>query len=479
MSGFQYKVDDRSATFDPNDVWSDDVFRNRDDASRRLYALLAGQERPLTICLNGEWGSGKTYFLTRFAQNYNERKPKGRAVYFNAWEDDFLDDPLVSIVCQLKKVAPDGVLAGLLDSVKAAAIPCLKKIGLSVAKQFVKNKLGVDADAVEVDDLKSAEKSIYDQYEDLENSRKVLRTALTRLAEEVFKTTEKPLLFIVDELDRCRPTFAIEVLERIKHLFSVPHLVFVVGVDVRQLERSIQAVYGDIDANDYLHRFFDLEVKLPQSDKIRFLYGLWQEHGLENVANARGVGVDSQRCTIDEFSRLFKFRNVTLRQIEKCVRTYAFLLMSKDNYACSWTFLAAIAVVLKIANVEAYEKFIHMRYGLGELIDMLYPDVTYQDVDDERGVFNMVQHLSRVIYYGCDKHPAHKGLLEIKKSIDNQSGIRFDATVMPKCFATSSSTELKSFYQYVFDERRVLRPFEFKEVPEALAQLDRGLQLLG
>lgn len=81
MSNFQFKIEDRSTIFDEKDVWADDKLGFCDDAARRLYGIVSGQELPLTICLNGAWGSGKTFFLTRFVENYNKRKPEGRAVY--------------------------------------------------------------------------------------------------------------------------------------------------------------------------------------------------------------------------------------------------------------------------------------------------------------------------------------------------------------------------------------------------------------
>lgn len=67
-------------------------------------------------------------------------------------------------------------------------------------------------------------------------------------------------MFFIDELDRCRPTFAIELLERIKHLFDIQNIVFVLSIDKEQLEASTAAAYGSaINAPEYLRRFIDLE----------------------------------------------------------------------------------------------------------------------------------------------------------------------------------------------------------------------------
>lgn len=478
IGAFQYKAEDRSATFADDAIWEGDN-SGRKETAQRFHKMLSGQERPLTICLNGAWGSGKTFFLTRFDGSYNSKESNGRSVYFNAWQDDFLEDPLLAIVCQLKKVASKGVLARLYKSLQKAALPCMVKIALSAAKQATKNKLGVDVDAVGKEDVTTELESAYEQYKTLEKSRKALRDALTNFAAETWKETQKPLLFIIDELDRCRPTFAIEVLERIKHLFSVPHLVFVIGADVKQLGQSIKAVYGDIDVHDYLHRFFDLEVKLPPVDPITFVHALWAEHGLEAAARQHGVTTENQKCTIDEFVQLIKFRNLSLRQIEKCVRTYAFLAMSSDTLPCQWGTLAAIAVVLKVTDPDAYDKFVRMEFSLGELLNYLYPGVTHKEIDGEQAVFSALQHLNKIAYYGDARLPSHRSLNQLKKAIDNKSGVAYDALIMPKSFETCTSDEIVSFYQSVFGAERQCEYYDFKGVPKTLGKMNDGLQFLG
>jgi len=476
MSAFQFKLEDRSTTFDEKDVWADDCFKDRDDVSRHLDGIVSGQERPLTICLNGEWGSGKTFFLTRFAENYNKKKPEGRAIYFNAWQDDFLDDPLVAIISQLRNVVKDSE-STLYDSIKSAAAPCLAKIGLSIARQVTKKVTGVDVDDIELDDLRTKPEALFERYNDMDASRKLLRESLAKLSEATWQATGKPLLFIVDELDRCRPTFAIELLERIKHLFCVPHLVFIVGVDLRQLEKSVKAIYGDIDANDYLHRFFDIELRLPVPDKLQYVYRLWEEHQLEDVLKQRGVDSGTQSSMVDEFARLIKFRNLTLRQIEKCVRTYALLAMSPARPSCQWALLTAIGVVLKVTDVDSYQKFIKMEYKLGELIDELYPGATYKDIEDESGIYNMVQHLSKIAYFRSANSRAHEKLEGVKRAISEKKMALFDPEIMPKCFVECSPNQIATFYSYVFDDNSRMA-YAFKGISAVLQQMNNGLQFI-
>lgn len=76
------------------------------------------------------------------------------------------------------------------------------------------------------------------------------------------------MIFIIDELDRCNPYYAVKVLERIKHLFNIPNIVFVLSIDKEQLSNSIRGYYGSdlIKADEYLKRFIDIEYTLPDPD---------------------------------------------------------------------------------------------------------------------------------------------------------------------------------------------------------------------
>ncbi len=76
---------------------------------------------------------------------------------------------------------------------------------------------------------------------------------------------EGPIVIFVDELDRCRPSFAVQLLERAKHFFEVPNVVFVLLLNKPQLEAAIKGVYGSgIDAVTYLTKFITLTVTLPK-----------------------------------------------------------------------------------------------------------------------------------------------------------------------------------------------------------------------
>jgi predicted KAP-like P-loop ATPase len=83
---------------------------------------------------------------------------------------------------------------------------------------------------------------------------------------------EKPMFVFIDELDRCRPTYAIELLETVKHLFDIPDLIFVIATDTEQLQHSVKSVYGEgFDASRYLYRFFNRSFSLKKPDVLEFI----------------------------------------------------------------------------------------------------------------------------------------------------------------------------------------------------------------
>ncbi|WVV48879.1 P-loop NTPase fold protein [Pseudomonas sp. NA13] len=82
-------------------------------------------------------------------------------------------------------------------------------------------------------------------------------------------TLRTPAFIFIDELDRCRPTYAIELLERVKHFFELEDCRFIVASDSTQLAHSVRAVYGEkFYSERYLSRFFDAEFRLDNSNML-------------------------------------------------------------------------------------------------------------------------------------------------------------------------------------------------------------------
>lgn len=246
-----------------------------DRLSRREYAeslsniIDAYSNTGCVISINGEWGTGKTTFVKMWQRLL--QKNNYRTIYFNAWETDYVSDPLVALLGELKEIVG--------DNEKFRNI-CghLGRISFAVGKALFKHTTGIDVDGI-ADEISN-------QIDDYSKQKTTLEEFKRLLAEYVATAAEDqpvPVIFIIDELDRCNPHFAVKVLERVKHLFDIPNIIFVLPISKKQLEYSIQGFYGSdrIDAANYLRRFIDLEFELPKPNHEQFFMFLYDHHGFD------------------------------------------------------------------------------------------------------------------------------------------------------------------------------------------------------
>lgn len=250
----------------------DDPF-DRQGTSKSLSNLVERIEDPLVIALDGGWGSGKTWFLKRWiAAHKLENDGRATTVYFDAFAHDFMDDPLIALTGVIGDRLPRKAETRIWSKVKAAAAKLAKpagRIGLAVVTGGVTEVAGPLVDAATEaagKEIETAAEAFWAREDGRRAAMEQLRAALIDLT--LVETGEDadpiPLVVVVDELDRCRPDYALALLEVVKHFFSVPNVHFVLGVNLEALAHSVRARYGGgIDAERYLRRFVSLSVQLP------------------------------------------------------------------------------------------------------------------------------------------------------------------------------------------------------------------------
>ncbi|MFM4702330.1 P-loop NTPase fold protein [Aeromonas bivalvium] len=240
------------------------------------YLVAEGKQRNYVLNLNAEWGAGKTWFIKRW---YMELKQHYPTVYIDAWQQDFSDDPLLtvisSIIDQLKEIAgkenkiPEGMRQRLLGLFKVggklALKAAIKKAGLEEDDFSLE---GADANQL-VDALCSNQK---ERYESIQYLKKEIRQWIAGAVGLSERKLDYPAFILIDELDRCRPSYAVEMLETIKHIFDIPGVVFVLATDTEQLQHAIKVIYGDgFDAESYLGRFFHRRFTLGSISRREFI----------------------------------------------------------------------------------------------------------------------------------------------------------------------------------------------------------------
>ncbi|WP_282174669.1 KAP family P-loop NTPase fold protein [Vibrio diabolicus] len=254
------------------------------------------QKRNYVLNLNAEWGAGKTYFLKRWSEDIKEHYP---VVYVDAWKKDYSDDPLMtvisSIIEQLRKQAgkdkesPEFKAPRKLIGLLKAAAP---GIGRALSKRYIgidpvevmnadneSESLGTiegeDGQSIDMSFAASeAVKYLLDEHEAKSLAIESLKTSVFEWVSAVtgLKEKELPAFIFIDELDRCRPSYAVEMLETIKHIFDIDGVVFVVATDTEQLQHAVKAVYGEgFDAKIYLGRFFNSRYSLKAPNLDSFL----------------------------------------------------------------------------------------------------------------------------------------------------------------------------------------------------------------
>lgn len=295
-----------SPEIDPENPWADDVLE-RQSIADYLTPVLASINQPFVIGLHSAYGTGKTIFIRRWRADL---RLKGfESVYFNAWETDFSENPLYAFMSALKRQFEEKAPKKKKEKIREQFSVLAKKTGgfarnkalPLILKGLTRKALGNDAVDEFLNDFGASEEEIASLVGEIageslraqemsENSLDEFKKYLGKIVKErVGKKKDadkRKIIIFVDELDRCRPDYAIEVLESIKHLFSIEGIVFVLAIDDDQLQKSVASVFSpDIDADGYLRRFIDWRFKLPQPPPQRFARFLCDRFSLEETGS--------------------------------------------------------------------------------------------------------------------------------------------------------------------------------------------------
>ena len=219
------------------------------------------------------------------------------------------------------------------------------------------------------------------EYRDQRVTKDTFTNELAKLTAIVADQTHHPLVFIVDELDRRRPTFAIELLERIKHIFDVPHLAFVFGINRDELCKSLSSVYGDINADVYLRPFFDFEFNLPEADTQGFADHLIDVFQIRLVFQHFAAASHEQNAMHDFHNyrtvlpELWSGLGLSLRDIDYGIRLLVLMTSNVPVGAVSHPFLLAALIAMKFKKADYYKALVTGRFRTSEVMDYLSKEV--------------------------------------------------------------------------------------------------------
>lgn len=396
---------------DPKEPFKNDCL-DRKKSADILSALVKTITQPFVLSVTGPWGTGKTTFIRMWME---QLKADGHpCFYFNAWENDFVDDPIVPLLGEFQEYIESHAVES--KEAKAAITKNwnrVKKIGGGMLRRFGPLAIKaatqglVDADSVKeaIGDLSGVKGDLGKLAEKLAEERLASYSAekdaiaefkkgLSLLVELISKNPQGrrgPVMLLIDEMDRCRPLFAVQLLERIKHLFAIPGVVFVLGIDREQIIHSIQCIYGiGMDGEGYLRRFIDLEYRLPKPSIERFAHFLYNKLEMDDVLKIRKTREgDEGGQLLRGVSFAADVFGFSLRVLEQCFTQLNMILRTTpDNYYLFIPFLIFL-LSLKTYRPALYRKLCDKEINGEEVIEALRKTpagTKYLDEDRNGGV---------------------------------------------------------------------------------------------
>ncbi len=357
---------------DPQQPFKDDKL-GRKEYAEVLSSVVEAFVDGAVIALNGAWGTGKTTFLKMWKQHLmNLDFP---VIYYNAWEDDICEEPMLSMLRELKELNKEDGLdkvfktgAKVVVGALAGAISAAAGVYGDIAKGAVEGG------------MKQLEDSVYESLKEEDDRTKLMQDFKESLKDYMTTVCDngKPLVYMVDELDRCNPSFAVKVLERIKHLFDVPNVVFVLSIDKKQLACSVKGFYGshEIDAEEYLRRFIDYDYYLPEPKADQFCDYLFDYYDfnafLKNTFRLGDdfLGNNSNKANADKSDLLImaktivRYKHLSLRQIERIFATARIGLCSMPIKSEILPELFFFLSYLKVCEQDMFDKIACFSYSL-------------------------------------------------------------------------------------------------------------------
>ena len=326
-------------------------------------------EHPTVSVLHGRWGSGKSTFAKAWL-NYLDSVDHP-AIYFDAFASDLFESPFEAISGEIVKEAVSRRKVG--EEVYKRFLGSASRVGrslaISVGKIAVKaatlgavgaveiEKIGDDfadafSDQIE-DEIKSVLERHAERAQEFDNFKRSLSALATAFSEQ---EDQKPLIFIVDELDRCRPDFALGLIETLKHVFLTENIHFVIVTNLDQLELSVEHRYGSgAFSSEYLEKFFDFAIQFDVRDDDDG----WRS--VERFINfrCREFLEDAEISTayVQEYiSDVAKAFGLTLRQIERFITNVAIVYAARKEGEEYDPLITVYAIFLKIKSRALYAK---------------------------------------------------------------------------------------------------------------------------
>lgn len=410
-----------------NHYLNDTIGRN--DDLFYFVRILSGLNSGSAVALNAAWGSGKTFFvkqtkmlidihnpnsdidieclneeeITAIKDVYNKHNlgaekyemPKMATVYYDAWKFDDTEDPLLSLLyCIMNRFGKS------VPNDKADVIKKFAKQSISIFSSAARYVTGINVQEI-LETIKNYAEACEDTVKE-QKSNESLEKRINSFLNDVVLDDEEKLIVFIDELDRCNPQYAVKLLERVKHYFNHPKVIFVISYNKSELQHSIKTLYGsEFSADKYLERFFDYEFGFSTIDVVKYM---------DILGNSNTIHLNM--CAV---VKLYNFQMREVWKYHDCVNKAIAMLkkvISNNIYSSERslefyiTWFLPVVVGLRFHNETSYREFIDgkgfkyyetfFNLRLKSKDDYFKDLLTQNEIYDDRNgyILNGIKHIS-------------------------------------------------------------------------------------
>ena len=443
-----------------NHYLNDTIGRN--DDLFYFVRILSGLNSGSAVALNAAWGSGKTFFvkqakmlidihnpnsdidieclneeeiasIKKVYDRYNSGAeeydmPKMATVYYDAWKYDDTEDPLLSLLYCIMNRFGESV-----PEDKVAVIKKFPKQSISILSNAARYVTGINVQEI-LETIKNYAEACEDTVKE-QKSNESLEKRINSFLNDVVLDDEEKFIVFIDELDRCNPQYAVKLLERVKHYFNHPKVIFVISYNKSELQHSIKTLYGsEFSADKYLERFFDYEFGLSTIDVVKYM---------DILGNSNTIHLNM--CAV---VKLYNFQMREVWKYHDCVNKAIAMLkkvISNNIYSSERslefyiTWFLPVVVGLRFHNETSYREFIDgkgfkyyetfFNLRLKSKDDYFKDLLTQNEIYDDRNgyILNGIKHISleekiRQVYvamfeYTTDSKQIQFGLILVNREI--------------------------------------------------------------
>lgn len=301
----------------------DDCMPGAKEFAECLKTSILTKETPYVLLLQDNFGMGKTHFSTRFA--YFLRNCDIDTIYFSAWENDYIEQPFISFSKEFIKYFNQNktTLEKFGETSKA-----IFKLILNIAKSTNISKLNIPLippieTPIDTEKVLDAGKEFINTFIEHDDYLIAFKKSLKNFIASI---PAHRLVVIVDELDRCRPDYAMKTLEIIKHFFDIEGLFIIVPTNERSLQKCVKALYGIDEENHnnqeseyYFNKFFTNKLNLYKPDYLKLVQTIIPENSIQHLLEngkmeltGKYNSLETLQQKLAEFGKNFK---LTMREM--------------------------------------------------------------------------------------------------------------------------------------------------------------------